>query len=73
MSKFDHFNLIGPIYDRLFRGRTHDTLRAWVNPVPHTRMLDLGGGTGRISIQFSDSFSEIIVADPAEKMLAEAT
>ncbi|MFU8827563.1 MAG: class I SAM-dependent methyltransferase [Brevefilum sp.] len=72
MSKFDHFNLIGPIYDRLFRGRTHDTLREWVNPVPHTRMLDLGGGTGRTSIQFSDGLSEIIVADSAKNMLAEA-
>jgi demethylmenaquinone methyltransferase/2-methoxy-6-polyprenyl-1,4-benzoquinol methylase len=72
MRKFDHFNLIGPIYDWIFGGRNHDKLLAWVNLEPQARLLDLGGGTGRISMQFSDGYSEIIVADPAEKMLKEA-
>lgn len=72
MAKFDHFNLIGPVYDWVFGRRTHLKLFELVNLEPHHTLLDIGGGTGRITVHFSGISARAIVADSAMKMLQEA-
>ncbi|NLN70339.1 MAG: class I SAM-dependent methyltransferase [Chloroflexi bacterium] len=72
MAKFDHFNLIGPIYDWIFHRRNPNRLLEMVGLAAHHTLLDIGGGTGRVSSRFRAISPSIIVADPAMKMLKEA-
>lgn len=72
MSGFDHFNLIGPIYDWIFGRRKDVEIMELVNMEPHHRVLDVGGGTGRVSVLFKDSVANIWIADIARKMMFEA-
>ena len=72
MAKFDHFNLLGPIYDWIFSLRDSSKLVKMVDLYPQQALLDIGGGTGRVSKNFSGMSSSIFVADPAIKMLREA-
>jgi demethylmenaquinone methyltransferase/2-methoxy-6-polyprenyl-1,4-benzoquinol methylase len=65
---FDHFHLIAPIYARaqyhaLDRMREHAAL-----PV-RGRLLDVGGGTGRVAAALHDLVDEIVVTDISMGML----
>jgi ubiquinone/menaquinone biosynthesis C-methylase UbiE len=72
MSKFDHFNFIGPVYDRVF-GRHEDVeILEIAKPDPSDRVLDVGGGTGRVSALFQGKVSEIQIADAAPGMVRKA-
>ena len=72
MAKFDHFNLIGPVYDWVFGRRTNATLFDMVNLASDHTLLDIGGGTGRITMHFIEITPVAIVADSAARMLQEA-
>lgn len=72
MAKFDHFNLIGPVYDWVFGRKTNETLFDLVNLAADHVLLDIGGGTGRITMHFNAITSVAIVADSAQRMLQEA-
>jgi ubiquinone/menaquinone biosynthesis C-methylase UbiE len=72
MSGIDHFNLIGPIYDLIF-GRKKDyeiIKRAEVGQ--DDRLLDVGGGTGRVTVLFKSITTNIVIVDSARKMLQQA-
>lgn len=72
MAKFDHFSFIGPIYDHIF-GRHEDLeLLSIANPTPEDRILDVGGGTGRVSILFQPKVQSIVVSDSAIGMVRMA-
>lgn len=72
MSGFDHFNFIASVYDATFgRNIDHDIL-VHVDIEHGHRLLDVGGGTGRVSVLFKPVSEKIIVADLARKMLYEA-
>jgi len=72
MPGFDHFNLIGPIYDLIFGRRVDLEIvdRAAVKPVH--KVLDVGGGTGRVTVLFTRIAQKTVNADYARKMLYEA-
>jgi demethylmenaquinone methyltransferase/2-methoxy-6-polyprenyl-1,4-benzoquinol methylase len=72
MDKFDHFNLIGPIYDWVFGKRSDSRIINLTELEPHHFLLDVGGGTGRVTEQFSSITPHTIIADPAMRMLYEA-
>jgi len=72
MSDFDHFNLIGPFYDRIF-GRANDQKIVEIAGVDEGHnLLDVGGGTGRIARLFKKRAKNVIIADAAKNMLQEA-
>lgn len=72
MSKFDHFNFISPIYDRVF-GRNSDLkIVDLANIESHHSLLDVGGGTGRVALSFLTVTPNIIIADSALRMLKQA-
>jgi ubiquinone/menaquinone biosynthesis C-methylase UbiE len=72
MPKFDHFNFIGPIYDLVF-GRHEDLeILDIANPNPSDRVLDVGGGTGRVSNLFKGKVEDIQIADSALGMIRKA-
>jgi ubiquinone/menaquinone biosynthesis C-methylase UbiE len=71
MQLIDHFALIAPYYDWVFRRTSADDLIRYVEPEVGHRMLDVGGGTGRVARHFVGAVGHICVLDPSPGMLAE--
>jgi len=71
MPILDHFGLLAPFYDRVFEKMDHSTLEDCLALPAGGRLLDAGGGTGRVSQAFTEIASEIVVADESVKMLLE--
>jgi ubiquinone/menaquinone biosynthesis C-methylase UbiE len=67
----DHFALIAPYYDRIFRRTNVGDLTRYVEPEIGHRMLDVGGGTGRVARHFVGAVGHVCVLDPSPGMLAE--
>ncbi len=73
----DFFGLIAPFYDR-FHGqeRTHRLVQRILEraaPLPQGRVLDLGGGTGRVAVGFQPRVAQTVVLDSSRGMLLQAT
>jgi ubiquinone/menaquinone biosynthesis C-methylase UbiE len=72
MATLDHFGLLAPLYDRLVRTPDTRTLaRLAALPAPG-RLLDIGGGTGRIARPLVSLVDTLIVADGSLRMLRQA-
>jgi ubiquinone/menaquinone biosynthesis C-methylase UbiE len=72
MRAFDHFNLIAPFYDRIFPPKAD---RQWVDllDLPTTgRLLDVGGGTGRVAQFLSPHTPQLILSDLSLPMLRKS-
>ena len=72
MAKFEHFNVIGPIYDRIFGRGSVDNLLELCRFNSTNNVLDLGGGTGRVAAAIKPLVQIVIVGDSAMGMLKEA-
>lgn len=72
MAKFDHFDLISPLYDFIFGRRIDHEIVDFANISEDQTLLDLGGGTGRVSVLFRMKVKNLIVADSSVNMLKEA-
>jgi len=66
-----HFDLVARYYDRIFRFPGPERLLNGLQPQPGDRLLDVGGGTGRVSGTFGDHM-QVVICDPAPAMLSEA-
>jgi len=66
---FDHFNLLAPIYENVIQPKPPKRLSELLDLSLELNLLDIGGGTGRISQFFSDSAKLVVVADTSYKML----
>lgn len=64
------FSIIAPIYEFIHFGssRTAERIRKLVNFYNTDRVLDLGGGTGRVARHFIDDVGKVFVADSSEAM-----
>ena len=69
---FDHFNFLAPIYDRVIKPKPPERLTELVNINPTGNLLDVGGGTGRISQFFSGQTEQIVVVDLSFQMLGKS-
>ena len=69
---FDHFNILAPIYEHVIKAKLPERLVELVDINSTERMLDAGGGTGRVSQFFSDRVDQIIIADSSFQMLAKS-
>lgn len=72
MSGFDHFNFLGPIYDRIFGQKKDHKIVELADVRSGQALLDLGGGTGRVTVLFTSITQKLLIADTAMKMLWEA-
>ena len=72
MSLIDHFALIAPIYDRVFKSQGHKRLNELADLPEFGVFLDAGGGTGRVAQYIKQPNSHVIVADSSEKMLEQS-
>jgi ubiquinone/menaquinone biosynthesis C-methylase UbiE len=71
MRALDHFSVVAPFYDRLFAGYDASHLRDLL-ALPAGRLLDVGGGTGRVAALLADQVRLAVVADSSPGMLAGA-
>ena len=72
----DHFDLVARFYDRVFHFLGPERLMSLLQAQPLERILDIGGGTGRVSQTFGDDYAGraplVVVCDPSWGMLREA-
>lgn len=68
----DHFALFAPFYDRMFANLDHDRLKSLLDLPVEGRILDAGGGTGRVAQTLSGLAGQIVVADESAAMLRVA-
>jgi len=66
----DHFDLVARFYDRVFHFLGPERLMNLLQARPSERILDIGGGTGRVSQTFGDGYT-VVVCDPSWGMLQE--
>jgi ubiquinone/menaquinone biosynthesis C-methylase UbiE len=72
MSRLDHFNFLGPVYDLVFgRAIDHDMVEI-AGLQPDHKLLDVGGGTGRVAVLFKEITDQILIVDSAIGMLRKA-
>jgi demethylmenaquinone methyltransferase/2-methoxy-6-polyprenyl-1,4-benzoquinol methylase len=66
----DLFDLVARWYDRIFRFMDNRPLVGLLQLEPGQRLLDVGGGTGRVTGTFDGV--EVIICDPSAGMTREA-
>ena len=68
---FDHFGIIAPIFSRAEYGSL-DTMLEQADLPTSGRVLDAGGGTGRVANAIREHAGEVVIADPSLGMLRQA-
>lgn len=66
------FHLLAPFYDHLIRPPQTDRLATLLNLSPNDYLLDIGGGTGRVSQHFTGPGARVMVCDINQSMLTQA-
>jgi ubiquinone/menaquinone biosynthesis C-methylase UbiE len=72
MPKFDHFNFLAPLYDLIFVPPSRKQLPSAMQLPIEGRLLDVGGGTGRVAQGFVGQVDQVVVADSSPRMLAQS-
>jgi ubiquinone/menaquinone biosynthesis C-methylase UbiE len=67
----DHFGLIAPIYARA-QYHAVEKMREVAGLPVRGRLLDIGGGTGRVASALRDLVDEIVITDVSMRMLRQA-
>jgi demethylmenaquinone methyltransferase/2-methoxy-6-polyprenyl-1,4-benzoquinol methylase len=67
-----HFDLLAPFYDRVIRPPDLSHLARLAGLPCPGRLLDAGGGTGRIAGGLADRVDQAVVADESTAMLSQA-
>jgi ubiquinone/menaquinone biosynthesis C-methylase UbiE len=68
----DHFGLLAPLYERVIPAPDVTHLAALLKLPTAGRLLDVGGGTGRVSTQLRPLVDDLVIADVSAGMLAQA-
>lgn len=72
MPRFDHFDFLAPLYDRVISLPADDRLGELLGLPIEGRLLDAGGGTGRIAEALQDRVGHLTIADASVAMLRQA-
>src|SRR4030042_3260823 len=72
MANFNHFDFLAPLYDRLIKPIDPVNMRLLVGLPISGILLDVGGGTGRISDMLRNYVTGIFIADSSMGMLTQA-
>lgn len=71
-GSMDHFRWVAPIYDRVMAPPDPDRLRELLELPAAGKLLDVGGGTGRVAQALRGLVDEIVVLDESDGMLERA-
>ena len=69
---FDHFDILAPIYEKVIPAAATEAMLRELEPGPGCRLLDVGGGTGRVSGALIEHVGSVVLADISMGMLKEA-
>ena len=69
---FDHFGFLAPFYERFIKPKAPEQLIQLLQLPSSGSLLDVGGGTGRVSGFLINQVDQVIVADLSEKMLLQS-
>ena len=69
---FDHFDLLAPIYEKVIPAAVTEVMLRELDPKPECRLLDAGGGTGRVSGFLQEHVGSVVLSDISMGMLKEA-
>jgi demethylmenaquinone methyltransferase/2-methoxy-6-polyprenyl-1,4-benzoquinol methylase len=72
VSKLDHFGWLSPYYDKLFKTDYPERIIQLTDLPIQGSVLDVGGGTGRISKWMIGLAGQVVIADSSFKMLLQA-
>lgn len=67
-----HFDLLAPLYDRLMPPPDPARLRALLRLPTDGWLLDIGGGTGRVSASLRPWVGKLVISDLSQPMLKQA-
>lgn len=68
----DHFDLLAPVYDRMIGPADTGRMVKLLRLPTSGRLLDAGGGTGRVSSRLSPMVGSVVVSDLSRRMLGAA-
>ena len=68
----DHFNLLAPIYEKVIKPKEPAQLAGLLELEPGNTLLDVGGGTGRITQFFVETCGQVVLADTSFNMLQKS-
>ena len=69
---FDHFDLLAPLYEKVIPPAAIESMLRELSPSPNCRLLDAGGGTGRVSGFLQEHVGSVVLSDISMGMLREA-
>jgi len=72
MTKFNHFDLVAPVYERFIKPIDPNRLVSLIGLPINGLLLDAGGGTGRISYTLRNWVNGIVIVDSSIGMLEQA-
>ena len=73
MPIIDHFSILAPVYDVLFGNSSNiDQWQQLLKLPANGKLLDAGGGTGRVSEELEGLVDQIILMDVSKGMLQQA-
>ncbi len=68
----DHFGFLAPFYERVIKPAFPEKLAELLDLPEGGTLLDVGGGTGRLSQFFATQETKVFLVDLSDKMLAES-
>ena len=72
MSKFDHFKIIAPLFNHVFKTPNNNKLVELIGIQDDHCLLDVGGGSGRIAQLFKENSCKVTITDISMGMLRES-
>ncbi len=70
--RLDHFDLAAPFYERVISHAEPEWLADLLDLSAGGRLLDVGGGTGRVSGALAERVAQVVLTDPSWGMLRQA-
>jgi ubiquinone/menaquinone biosynthesis C-methylase UbiE len=69
---FDHFGILAPVYEKFIKPKTPEQLITLLDLPASGNLLDVGGGTGRVSGFLEHLVDKVFIADLSQKMLVQS-
>ena len=69
---FDHFGILAPVYEKYIKPKYPQRMAELTQLPIDGRLLDVGGGTGRVAQFLRDDVGNLFIADLSHKMLVES-